>query len=215
MQLEEQDRKNIIPKLRIDSRRKYLEKRKDEKVEELEADIRDDEYLFDDEQLTERERKDREDKKKILYLAKEHEKARELELVQRYHMPDDKRDKDIPDKYIEVDEREKQPHSEQKVWEDARMAQSQWNFGAKDAKKITKEKGKVDNFELVLDDTIDFVKIDTHAGTKDTGKSYIQFLKIVNFPFILKTWNSYCHTFVKILKILLCLLEHYFTKDDK
>ena len=110
-------------------------------------------------------------------------------------MPDEKRDEDIPDKYVEIDEREKQPHSEQKV---------QRNFGAKDAKKITKEKGKVDNFELVLDDTIDFVKIDTHAGTKDTGKSYIQFLKIVNFPFILKTWNSYCHTFVKILKILLC-----------
>lgn len=169
LQLEEQDRKNIVPKLRIDSRRKYLEKRKDEKVEELEADIRDDEYLFDEEQLTERERKDREDKKRILYLAKEHEKARELELVQRYHIPDEKRDKDIPDKYVEIDDREKQPHSEQKVWEDARMAQSQWNFGAKDAKKIMKEKGKVDNYELVLDDTIDFVKTDTHAGTKDNG----------------------------------------------
>ena len=91
-----------------------------------------------------------------------HEKARELELVQRYHMPDEKRDEDIPDKYVEIDEREKQPHSEQKV---------QRNFGAKDAKKITKEKGKVDNFELVLDDTIDLIKIDAHAGTKDTDET--------------------------------------------
>ena len=171
LQLEELDRKNIIPKLRIDSRRKYLEKRKDEKVEELEADIRDDEYLFDDDQLTKREIKDREDKKIILRLAKEHEKARELEQVARYRMPDDKRDKDIPDKYVEVDDREKQPHSEQKVWEDARMAQSQWNFGAKDAKKIMREKGKVDDYQLVLDDQIEFFKFDTHAGTKETSKS--------------------------------------------
>lgn len=39
--------------------------------------------------LTERERKEREHKKTILQLAKEHEKARELENVQRYHMPQD------------------------------------------------------------------------------------------------------------------------------
>lgn len=37
-----------MPQLRIQSRRKYLEKRKDDKVAELEADIQDDEYLFDD-----------------------------------------------------------------------------------------------------------------------------------------------------------------------
>lgn len=39
--------------------------------------------------LTEREKKDREHKKTILQLAKDHEKARELENVQRYHMPQD------------------------------------------------------------------------------------------------------------------------------
>ena len=42
--------------------------------------------------LTERERKDREHKKKLLELAKEHEKARELERIQRYHMPQDSKD---------------------------------------------------------------------------------------------------------------------------
>jgi len=40
----------VIPRLRIESRRKYLEKRKDDKVTELEADIIDDEYLFDAEE---------------------------------------------------------------------------------------------------------------------------------------------------------------------
>lgn len=48
LKLENQDRDKILPQLRIQSRRKYLEKRKDDKVAELEADIQDDEYLFND-----------------------------------------------------------------------------------------------------------------------------------------------------------------------
>lgn len=39
--------------------------------------------------LTDREKKDREHKKQLLQIAKEHEKARELERVQRYKMPQD------------------------------------------------------------------------------------------------------------------------------
>lgn len=49
LQLETEDREKIIPNLRVQSRRKYLEKRKEDKVAELEADIIDDEYLFEDE----------------------------------------------------------------------------------------------------------------------------------------------------------------------
>lgn len=48
LRMEHEDRERIMPQLRIQSRRKYLEKRKDDKVAELEADINDDEYLFDD-----------------------------------------------------------------------------------------------------------------------------------------------------------------------
>lgn len=48
LKMEAEDRDRILPKLRIQSRRKYLEKRKDDKVVELEADIADDEYLFDE-----------------------------------------------------------------------------------------------------------------------------------------------------------------------
>lgn len=44
------EKETIIPRLRIESRRKYLEKRKDYKVVELEANILDDEYLFDAEE---------------------------------------------------------------------------------------------------------------------------------------------------------------------
>lgn len=48
LKLEAENRDDILPHLRIQSRRKYLEKRKEDKVAELEADIRDDEYLFDE-----------------------------------------------------------------------------------------------------------------------------------------------------------------------
>lgn len=48
LKLETEDRDKIVPHLRIQSRRKYLEKRKEDKVAELEADILDDEYLFDE-----------------------------------------------------------------------------------------------------------------------------------------------------------------------
>lgn len=48
LKLETEDRDKVLPSLRIQSRRKYLEKRKEDKVAELEADILDDEYLFED-----------------------------------------------------------------------------------------------------------------------------------------------------------------------
>lgn len=49
LKLESEDRDKMLPVLRIQSRRKYLEKRKEDKVAELEADIVDDEYLFEEE----------------------------------------------------------------------------------------------------------------------------------------------------------------------
>lgn len=39
--------------------------------------------------LSKKEKEDREHKKQLLQIAKEHDKARELERVQRYRMPHD------------------------------------------------------------------------------------------------------------------------------
>nr|CAI5834056.1 unnamed protein product [Callosobruchus analis] len=150
LKLEGTGREKVIPALRVQSRRKYLEKRKDDKLQELEADIADDEYLFEEEILTERERKERQHKKELLKLAQEHEKARELERVQRYHMPRDL-GKDADTDYMEVDDLEKVPHSEQKKWEKDQMASAVFKFGAKDAVKK-------DEYELVLEDQIDFIQ---------------------------------------------------------
>lgn len=49
------------------------------------------EYTLWIHRLTNREKEEREHKRKLLQIAKEHEKARELERVQRYHMPDSKK----------------------------------------------------------------------------------------------------------------------------
>lgn len=48
LKLDTGDRDKQFERLRVESRRKYLEKREQDKVAELEADIRDDEYLFKD-----------------------------------------------------------------------------------------------------------------------------------------------------------------------
>lgn len=100
--------------------------------------------------MTERERKERQHKKELLKLAQEHEKARELERVQRYHMPRDL-GKDAKEDYVEVDELEKTPQSEQKKWEKDQMASAVFKFGAKDAVKK-------DEYDLLLDDQIEFIQ---------------------------------------------------------
>lgn len=172
LKMEAEDKERLIPKLRVESRRKYLEKRKEDKVAELEADIIDDEYLFQEEELTERERKERDHKKKLLQLAKEHEKARELEKVQRYHMPEDARKDKSHEKYEEIDEREKVPHYEQRKWEEEQMSSAVFKFGARDAKE-RKYKEELKEYDLVLDDQIEFIQALQMPGDRQDDKPKI------------------------------------------
>lgn len=85
-----------LPELRKQSRREYLSKREQEKLEDLEAEIVDEEYLFSSDRLTERERKDLEYKKKVRDLAQEYKKAgarEKEERKNRYYMPEEIRNK--------------------------------------------------------------------------------------------------------------------------
>ena len=149
---ENEEREQMLPELRKKSRREYLSKRKDDKLVELEDDLADEDYLFDDSQLTARERREKDYKRTILDLAKKHEKQSEIEKVQRYHMPD----KDRKDwGYVEADEKEKAPNYEQKRWEEEHLHSATLKFGAKDAKKRHAEKEK--QYEL-LEDEIDFIQ---------------------------------------------------------
>lgn len=165
LKLEVEDREKMLPQLRVMSRRKYLEKRKDDKVAELEADIIDDEYLFQDDVLTEREKQDRTYKRQLLKIAKDHEKARDLERVQRYHMPQDMKKGEKYD-YVEVDEREKLPNSEQKKWEAEQLASAVFKFGSKDAGSSKQQ----EEYDLLLDDQIEFIQALTLDGTKEKDR---------------------------------------------
>ena len=89
--MENENREKNLEELRKQSRRQYLSKRKEDKMLELKDDIADDEFLFDESQLTERERRERNYKKTVLNLATAHTKAAEIEKVQRYVMPEDRK----------------------------------------------------------------------------------------------------------------------------
>lgn len=85
-----------MPELRKRSRWEYLKKREEEKLEDLEAEIVDDEYLFSTDDLTEREKKELEYKRTLRDLAKDYKKAgakEQEERKNRYYMPEEKRSK--------------------------------------------------------------------------------------------------------------------------
>lgn len=68
LKLEEEDRKKIIPELRDRARKEYVKKRKVEKLDSLREDIEDDEKMFHQNELTEREKLERQYKKKVTNL---------------------------------------------------------------------------------------------------------------------------------------------------
>lgn len=113
-----------------------MKKRRVDKLEMLQEDIADDEYLFEEGLLTKREKQEREYKKKVFSLAKEHDKASEIEKVQRYEMP---KERQAPAKYDQiVEEGDIGPNAEQKRWEEDKLGHARMKFGAKDAKQKSK-----------------------------------------------------------------------------
>ncbi|XP_055897569.1 pre-mRNA-splicing factor ATP-dependent RNA helicase DHX16-like isoform X1 [Biomphalaria glabrata] len=160
LKLEQEDRKKIIPDLRKRSRREYLKKRQADKLEDLEADIAEEEYFFSGAKLTKKEQKDLEYKKTVLKLAKEHKAAGEIEKIDRYHIP---RDDALPqDKYVE-DKTEKRMGSEQSRWEEEHLNAALLKFGARDAK----EKKKSKDYDVIMDEEIEFVQALQMPGTRD------------------------------------------------
>ncbi|KAK7885945.1 hypothetical protein WMY93_025566 [Mugilogobius chulae] len=75
LKMAEDDQRNMLPELRKRSRWEYLKKREEEKLEDLEAEIKDEEYLFASDNLTERERKDLDYKRTLRDLAKDYKTA--------------------------------------------------------------------------------------------------------------------------------------------
>jgi pre-mRNA-splicing factor ATP-dependent RNA helicase DHX16 len=64
---------------------------------------------------------------------------------------------------VEVDAFEKVPNSEQRKWEEEQMSSAQFRFGAKDAGK---KKSQEDNYDMILDDEIEFIQALQMPGSK-------------------------------------------------
>uniref|UniRef100_A0A8C7GPU7 RNA helicase n=1 Tax=Oncorhynchus kisutch TaxID=8019 RepID=A0A8C7GPU7_ONCKI len=162
LKMAEEDHKKILPELRKESRRNYLSKREAEKLEDLEAEIADEEYLFSTDALTERERKELEYKRNLRDLAKDYKKAgakEKEERKNRYYMPEEKRSKDIPQRDMELElEMPMEGGGEQGRWEEERLKTASLSFGA----KKEREKGlkaEREKYQLILeeDEIINFV----------------------------------------------------------
>ncbi|XP_053578026.1 pre-mRNA-splicing factor ATP-dependent RNA helicase DHX16 [Bombina bombina] len=166
LKLAEEDRKQMVPELRKKSRREYLTKRQQEKMDDLDAEIADEEYLFSDLKLTTVEKTQLEYKRKVRDLAKEYKKAGEKERMEkhdRYFMPEENRSKKIPDRYEEpVTEEKFAPREEQRRWEEEHIGAASMKFGAKDAQQRGQKK-----YEFVMeeDEVIQFVSSTRIKGT--------------------------------------------------
>uniref|UniRef100_A0A671VR94 Pre-mRNA-splicing factor ATP-dependent RNA helicase DHX16 n=1 Tax=Sparus aurata TaxID=8175 RepID=A0A671VR94_SPAAU len=169
LKLAEDDQKNMLPELRKRSRWDYLKKRESEKLEDLEAEIHDDEYLFSTDELTERERKELEYKRTLRDLAKDYKKAgakEQEERKNRYYMPEEKRSKvgttDLEETPMELG-------GEQGRWEEERLKTASLSFGAKREREQGMRREQ-ERYELILeeDEMIDFVSTAiTMKGTRE------------------------------------------------
>ncbi len=108
-------------------------------------------------------------------LAKQYKEADQLEKVDRYYMPSDKKD-DGPkhtDKYAE-DIKEKGANFEQRKWEEERTNSALMQFGSRDAREHHEAAQRV-KYEYLLEDEITFVKSLQIPGKNDrSGKHSIK-----------------------------------------
>uniref|UniRef100_A0A915EVT8 Uncharacterized protein n=1 Tax=Ditylenchus dipsaci TaxID=166011 RepID=A0A915EVT8_9BILA len=100
---QKKDKTVLLDKLRYESRKDYLAKRKEDKKMELEAKVIDDETIFANEELTAQEKFDVKYRKEVLSYVKQYDKAGDVLKVQRYHVPD-AATKSIPTQYVEEPE---------------------------------------------------------------------------------------------------------------
>ncbi|KAM9723759.1 pre-mRNA-splicing factor ATP-dependent RNA helicase DHX16 [Menidia menidia] len=172
LKMAEDDQKNMLPELRKRSRWDYLKKREAEKLEDLEAEIVDDEYLFSSEELTERERRDLEYKRTLRDLAKEYKRAgakEQEERKNRYYMPEESRRREVPQRELELEEAPMEVGGEQGRWEEERLKTAALSFGAKKEREqgVRREQ---ERYQLVLEEEemIDFISTAiTMKGTLD------------------------------------------------
>ncbi|XP_045681894.1 pre-mRNA-splicing factor ATP-dependent RNA helicase DHX16 isoform X2 [Phyllostomus hastatus] len=165
LKMAEEDRKAMVPELRKKSRREYLAKREREKLEDLEAELADEEFLFGDVELSQHEQRELKYKRRVRDLAREYRAAGEqekLEATNRYHMPEETRGQ--PARAVDlVEEESGAPGEEQRRWEEARLGAASLKFGARDAAS------QEPKYQLVLEEeeTIEFVQATQLQGDEE------------------------------------------------
>ncbi|CAF1244026.1 unnamed protein product [Adineta steineri] len=154
-----------VDELRKKSRHVYLAARKDKKVEELKQELADEAYLFKDVKLTKREQHNIDLKKYTLNLALEHERAQQMENIDRYHMPTGTSDDTLKNDRYREDNRHPEAkssgqNSDQRRWEDEVIHTALPHYGSLDKEA----KNKQPKYDYILDEEIQFVQQLTIPG---------------------------------------------------
>mmetsp|Transcript_73999 Transcript_73999/g.143076 ORF Transcript_73999/g.143076 Transcript_73999/m.143076 type:complete len:902 (-) Transcript_73999:57-2762(-) len=166
----ETERVEAVEHIRKIARRKYLGER-EEKISDLRGrQVRDAEWLLKGEKLTEAEEGYVKLERTLYDTARERIQERELEKGDTYVMPDEYDGSDTAGqnkRFAVLEQRyqktydEQWQKNEQEQLEDATMARAVPKYGALKGRKEEQEK---DNFDLVLEDSIDFADAEMTGG---------------------------------------------------
>jgi pre-mRNA-splicing factor ATP-dependent RNA helicase DHX16 len=171
-----EERQAHIEALRIRSREDYVKKRTDQKLIELQDDLKDEQFLYSGVKLTAKEKAETKMKEELLKLALERQNINYDEG--QYNMPDAyvdvddegvaktrDREKELEVLHGRVEDIEEEVQTEQQIWEETQLKEATVKFGSD---KSGKTRG--DEYDFVFDDQIDFVSTETLAAVDDTGK---------------------------------------------
>ncbi|CAD5215395.1 unnamed protein product [Bursaphelenchus xylophilus] len=158
------DQREIVKKMREESRKKYLPKRKEDKLYETRRYIEETEKYFNEEELTERERNELEYKKTVLKFADQFEDAGKIVKQKRYHLPDASK------KIIDEPEEEERRMGDARRWEEEQLHSAMFKLGAKDR--------KADELDILLEDLkVDFTEAVTMSGENEEKKPVLSALE--------------------------------------
>lgn len=157
-----------LKSLREESRRAYLKQRTERELKLLEQELQDEEEMFDEDKLTEKEKKRIELRRQILQMARQDKgKKDQGEDDGFYRLPDEyeeqegrtKAEKDnalLKSRYVE----EKVEKTEQQLWEESQVQKAMVGGHRTKRGKLNDQK----QYDLVFDDQIDFVMTDERKG---------------------------------------------------
>jgi len=162
---EAEDRLGVVHDLRKISRQEYLKKREEAKLEELKEALEDEKYLFQDQKMTEKERKELAYKEEVYRIAVERKKQLdELERDGDYHMPAayDEDGKPSGSRYEVLTARYRDVEDEKAAAAETPWAQQE-AFEAEQIKKALTKVGRTDakaagaQYDFVFEDQINFI----------------------------------------------------------